>query len=371
MKVLHFFKTYYPDSFGGVERTIHAIAKGCHSQGIESDVLSLSPQPAKNTVLFDGHTAYKAKLDFEFASTGFSREAFSKFRQLAAKVDIIHYHFPWPFMDLVHLSQRSKKPSIVTYHSDVVKQKTLLKAYQPLMHRFLSSVDRIVATSDNYFATSAVLQRYRDKVEVIPLGLDEADYPRAPESVKQAWHARFPRPFFLFVGVLRYYKGLQYLLDAAKDLPADIVIMGNGPMETELKAQAAKQQLMNVHFLESRSDLDKAALLELCRAFVFPSHLRSEAFGLSLVEASMFGKAMITCEIGTGTSFINLDGETGLVVPAADATALNKALRQLLIDPSLIERFEPSSRARYLSNLTSRQMSDRYASLYLEGVHSS
>lgn len=368
MKVLHFFKTYYPDSFGGVERTIHAIAKGCRTHGIESDVLSLSRQPTENTIMFEGHMAYKAKLDFEFASTGFSREVFGIFSQLAAKADVIHYHFPWPFMDLVHLAQRPKKPSIVTYHSDIVKQKALLKAYQPLMHRFLSSVDKIVATSDNYVATSAILKRYNHKVEVIPLGLDEADYPRAPEAIKQAWRACFPRPFFLFVGVLRYYKGLQYLLDAAKDLPADIVIIGNGPMEAELKAQAARQQLKNVHFLESRSDLDKAALLELSTAFVFPSHLRSEAFGLSLIEASMFGKAMISCEIGTGTSFINLNGETGLVVPAADAPALNDALRRLLVDTPLVERLEAGSRTRYLSTLTARQMSGSYASLYLERI---
>ncbi len=368
MRVLHFFKTYYPDSFGGVERTIHAIAKGCRMKGIESDVLSLSRQPAENTVLFAGNMAYKAKLDFEVASTGFSTEAFGMFRQLAAKADIIHYHFPWPFMDLVHLAQRPKKPSIVTYHSDVVKQKLLLKAYQPLMHGFLSSVDKIVATSDNYVATSTVLQRYRNKVEVIPLGLDEADYPRAPDAIKQAWQARFPRPFFLFVGVLRYYKGLQYLLDAAEDLPADIVIMGNGPMEAELKAQATRQHLTNVHFLESRSDLDKAALLELCTAFVFPSHLRSEAFGLSLIEASMFGKAMISCEIGTGTSFTNLDGDTGLVVPPADASALSEALRRLLIDTALVQRFGEGSRARYLSNLTAGQMSSSYASLYVDQI---
>ncbi len=209
----------------------------------------------------------------------------------------------------------------------------LLKLYRPLMNRFLGDVDRIVATSDNYVRTSPVLPRFSDKVDVIPLGLDEGDYPRAPATLLQSWRERFPRPFFLFVGVLRYYKGLQYLLRAAQGLAADIVIIGEGPMEAQLQNEAKALSLDNVHFLGKKSDLDKAALLELCKAFVFPSHLRSEAYGLSLIEAAMFAKPMISCEIGTGTSFVNQHQVTGLVVPPADAVELKRAMEVLLGDP--------------------------------------
>jgi len=364
MRVLHFFKTYYPDTFGGVERTIHSIAKGCLAHGIRSEVLSLSRQPVENSVMLDGHMAHKAKLDFELASTGFSRAALRRFSDLSARADIIHYHFPWPYMDLVHLLRPPNKPTIVTYHSDIVKQKVLLQAYQPLMHNFLSGVDRIVATSDNYVATSPVLQRYRNKLEVIPLGLDEADYPKAPEAVKREWRERFTRPFFLFVGVLRYYKGVQFLLEAASDLRADVVIIGEGPMESQLKALAQELHLTNVHFLGSRSDLDKAALLELCTAFVFPSHLRSEAYGLSLVEAAMFGKPMISCEIGTGTSFVNLDRQTGIVVNPADPAVLAAAMKALLDDMPRGRQYGENARHRYIEKLRSSVMVDNYIATY-------
>lgn len=362
MRVLHVFKTYHPDTFGGVERTIHAIAKGCLAHGIQSDVLSLSRNPEVNTVEFDGHMAYKAKLDLEFASTGFSREAFSKFRELSAKADVVHYHFPWPFMDLLHLMQPPGKPTIVTYHSDIVKQRLLLQLYKPVMHRFLSSVTRIVATSPNYLESSEVLQRYRDKTEVIPIGLDEADYPRAPQELKDRWGARFPKPFFLFVGVLRYYKGLHTLIDAAKGVDAEILIAGEGPMEWELKAKVANAGLTNVHFLGAVSDLDKAALLELCTAFVFPSHRRSEAYGLSLVEAAMFGKPMISCEIGTGTSFVNQHGETGIVVPPEDAGALAGAMERMRNEADA-RIFAAQARRRYLALLSARLMAARYCDL--------
>jgi glycosyltransferase involved in cell wall biosynthesis len=150
MKVLHVFKTYWPDTFGGVERVINSIAVGCAKLGVQSDVISLSPNPTSNTVNFNGQFARKAKLDMEIASTGFSRELFSEFDQICRDYDIIHYQFPWPFMDLLHLKSSQKKPSLVSYQSDIVKQKTLLHLYRPLMHRFLNSVGGIVATSDNY-----------------------------------------------------------------------------------------------------------------------------------------------------------------------------------------------------------------------------
>ncbi|OEC99660.1 glycosyltransferase family 4 protein [Rhizobium sp. YK2] len=366
MRVLHFFKTYWPDTFGGVERTIHAIAKGTAKYGVESDVLSLSKTPLENSVEFDGHTAYKAKLDFEFASTGFSREAFGRFQELSRKADIIHYHFPWPLMDIVHLITHAGKPTIVTYHSDIVKQKLLLKVYQPIMRRFLTSVDRIVATSPNYLATSEVLQRYKDKTTIIPLGLDEADYPKASEQDKARWRVRFPKPFFLFVGVLRYYKGIHILLEAARRTDTNVVIVGQGPMEVSLKSFAKQHDLQNVFFLGALPDADKTALLELCCGVVFPSNLRSEAFGLSLVEAAMFAKPMISCEIGTGTSFVNQDGKTGYVVQPDDPSALAKAMERLVGDSEAVASLGMESRLRYREFFTAELMSRKYATAYKE-----
>jgi glutamine synthetase len=139
--------------------------------------------------------------------------------------------------------------------------------------------------------------------------------------------------FFLFVGVLRYYKGLHILLDAAKGSNYPIIIVGAGPIETSLKRQARKHGLDHVHFLGAVSDQDKVALLSLCYAVVFPSHLRSEAFGISLLEGAMHGKPMISSEIGTGTSFINVHEQTGLVVPPSDPRAFRNAMDKLWNKP--------------------------------------
>ena len=367
MRILHFYKTSFPDTMGGVEQVINQIARGSGALGLDVDVLSLARNEAPPMLQIDGYRSHRAKLDFQYASTGFSVSAFARFAQLARRADIIHYHFPWPFMDVVHFATRSRKPTVVTYHSDIIRQKKLLKLYRPLQHRFLASADRIVATSPNYLATSGVLERYASKVTVIPIGLDRETYPKAEASTMATWRQRLGSKFFLFVGAIRYYKGLHILIEAAQHLDYPIAIVGAGPIEAELKAQAMQLGLTNVHFLGLLPDEDKVALLELCYGVVFPSHLRSEAFGISLLEGAMFGKPLISSEIGTGTTYINIAEETGLVVPPSDPAALRRAMQTLWNDPERATAMGQRGAARYWQHFTADRMVRSYANLY-EGL---
>ncbi|MBB5445181.1 MULTISPECIES: glycosyltransferase family 4 protein [unclassified Paraburkholderia] len=362
MRVLHFYKTYKPDSMGGVEELIGQICSGAARQGVTSDVLTVSKDTT--TIDFGDHLHHRAKLDIEIASSAFSMAAFKKFSRLAAHADLIHYHFPWPFADIVHFATGVDKPSVVTYHSDIIRQKVLLQVYKPLRDRFLSSVDAIVATSPNYLATSDVLQRYRDKVEVIPIGLDRDSYAPPREDRLRYWRERVGDKFFLFVGNLRYYKGLHVLLDALQRTEVRVVIVGAGPVERELRAQAARLALAHVDFVGPVADDDKIALLTLCRALMFPSHLRSEAFGISLLEGAMFGKPMISTEIGTGTSYVNVDGETGLVVPPSDPAALRDAMQRLWDDDAMVTEFGIAAAKRFTANFTAEKMVRSYVDLY-------
>lgn len=364
IKVLHFFKTYYPETMGGIEQVIFQIAEGGLSHGYESQVLYLSERGAARNEMVGHHLTHRSKLDMHVASTGFSLSAFKDFAELAREADIIHYHFPWPYMDLVHFISRIRKPTVVSYHSDIVKQKTLLKLYQPLMNRFLSSVDFIVASSPNYAVSSTVLTRFKNKVRVVPYGLDRKSYP-VPSLEKLAfWRERLGERFFLFVGALRYYKGLDCLLEAATTSQLPVVILGGGHLEAELKAQATQLRLSNVHFLGGLPDEDKVALLTLCYGFVFPSHLRSESFGISLLEGAMYGKPMISCEIGSGTTFINIAGETGLVVPPRDSLALAEAMNHLWNQPALAASMGEAAGRRFEEVFSSSSMAESYAEIY-------
>lgn len=366
MRVLHFYKTAFPDTMGGVEQAINQIARGASRFGVETDVLSLASGNVPRTIELDGYHAHRVRLDFEVASTGFSASAFRRFPQLAKTADLIHYHFPWPFMDVVHFASRLDKPSIVTYHSDIVRQKWLHALYRPLGGRFLSSVDRIVATSPNYLASSEVLRKFARKVTVIPLGIDKSSYPDVSPDRLRFWRERLPPGFFLFVGLLRYYKGLHVLLEAAQGADCPVVIVGAGPVEPELKEQAARLGLGNVCFLGHLPDEDKVALLSLCLAVVLPSHLRSEAFGLALLEGAMYGKPMISSELGTGTSFINVAPRTGLAVPPGDPVALRGAMRYLLEHPDEAAAMGRRAEERYWQLFTAERMVRAYVDLYRE-----
>ena len=366
MRILHFYRTAFPDTMGGIEQVIHQLALGASQSGIEVDVLSLSSDKQIKSIEFNGYWTHRAHLDFQLASTGFSLSVIRQFSRLAKKADVIHYHFPWPFMDVVHFVTGVKKPTIVTYHSDIIRQKELLFIYRPLMNRFLGSVDRIVATSPNYRATSQVMVRYSDKTSVIPIGLDKATYPKPSQDRMKYWSERLGGKFFLFIGVIRYYKGLHILLSASKGTDYPIVIVGAGPIEQQLKIEVTRLGLERVHFLGFLPDEDKVALLTLCYSVVFPSHLRSEAFGISLLEGAMYGKPLISSEIGTGTTFINIANETGLVVPPSDPIALREAMQYLWQHPEQASIMGKKAQERYWRLFTAERMVNSYVDLYKE-----
>lgn len=364
MRVLHFFKTYYPDTTGGIEQVIFQLCQGTRDLGVESQVLTLSPTPSPTHLQIANHQVTRVKEDLHIASTGLSVRVFNQFKEMAAEADLVHFHFPWPLMDIVHFATRHGRPTVLSYHSDIVKQQTLLKLYSPLMQRFLKSVDRILVASPNYLDSSKTLRAFTEKTVVIPYGIDQNAYPIPSPEARIRLRKGLPDKFFLFVGVLRYYKGLDSLLEALEGVDYPVLILGSGPQEHELKSKAQKLQLRNVRFLGRLSDDDKNCLLEMCYALVFPSHLRSEAFGISLLEASMHAKPMISCEIGTGTTYVNIHEETGLVVPPNSPMALRNSMRRLWENPDEARRFGANAQQRFNALFTADAMCASVAQVY-------
>ena len=368
MRVLHVYRTYFPDSQGGLEEVIRQICLGTRQGGVTSRVFTLSDEPYPRVLPRVEADVVRVRKSFEIASCGFALTGIRRFAREVAWADIVHYHYPWPFSDMLYLLAGRGRPAVLTYHSDVVRQQFLLSVYRPLMRRYLGAMDRIVATSPNYFATSEVLKEFADKVAVIPIGLDEPSYPALDECNRDLAPAaaRYGRDFFLFVGVLRYYKGLHILLDAIKDAPYNVVIVGAGPVEAELREQALRLGLDNVVFAGFVSDREKMALFQLCRAVVFPSYLRSEAFGVTLLEGAMSARPLISAEVGSGTSHVNIHGETGLVVPPGNSVALRAAMDELYSDEPKARAMGERARQRYETLFTGRGMGEQYAAIYAE-----
>lgn len=366
MKVLHVYRTYFPDTQGGLEEVIRQICRSSGHYAVESRVFALSrnPQPAQLTV--DGVEVIRVKQSFEIASCGFCFVGLAEFRRQVAWADIVHYHFPWPYGDAMHMLLARHHPMIVTYHSDIVRQQVLQHVYTPLMTRFLQDADKIVATSPNYFSTSDVLKHFSSKVDVIPIGIDEAQYlARTPSELElKELRKDYGEGFFLFVGVLRYYKGLHILLEAMQNAQYRVVIVGAGPEEQALRDQAQRLQLDNVVFAGYVSDTEKMSLFQLCRGVVFPSYLRAEAFGVTLLEGAMSAKPLISAEVGSGTSHVNIHGETGLVVAPGCAAAVREAMDWLYYNPRQARAMGHAARQRYQRCFTADAMGVAYADCY-------
>lgn len=363
MKVLHVYRTYFPETQGGLEEVIRQICSNTRQHGVESRIFTLTNNKKNDVVEFDGVQVYRYPVTFEIASCGFSITALKGFKALVEWADIVHYHFPWPFGDILHLLAEVRKPSIITYHSDVIRQKWLLKLYRPLKRKFLDRINVIVATSENYFATSDVLGKYSEKVKVIPIGINE-EFHTVCKQKKLDWEKETGKDFFLFIGVLRYYKGLHILMDALQNTTCRVVIVGSGPVEKELKAHAKRLNLENVTFLGYVTDEDKVALINLSLGIVFPSYLRSEAYGVTLVEGALHGKPLISTEIGSGTSYVNSHGQTGIVIPPSDAHSLREAMETLFNDRALTKIMGENARKRYETLFTGEVMGENYMHVY-------
>jgi rhamnosyl/mannosyltransferase len=202
-----------------------------------------------------------------------------------------------------------------------------------------------------------------DNVEVISIGVDEISYPQPCDQMRSAMSEKYGTGYFFFVGMLRYYKGLHILLEACVGADFQVVIAGVGPEEAALRRQAKELELDNVVFTGRVDDSEKVALIDNSIGLVFPSHLRSEAFGVTLVEGLMRSKPLITAEVGTGTSFVNADGETGYVVEPKNSKALREAMDKLN-DQAVASTLGRNGRKRYESLLTAERMARSYRNLY-------
>jgi glycosyltransferase involved in cell wall biosynthesis len=368
--VLHVYRTYFPDPPGGLQEAIRQIALSTCIQGLSNTIFALSPQPNPSDLFPPEGRVVRSRSWAAPASCDLGGiSALTTFSRLAGEANVLHYLFPWPFADVLHAVVRPDRPAVMTYISDVVRQRWLGAAYAPLMWRTLGQMRVIVANSPAYANTSPVLSHpdIRGKVRVIPLGIEESSYPTEGDgSIFQRLGVSANEPYFLFIGVLRYYKGAHFLVRAAMNLSAKIVIAGSGPERDTLQKLSEEIGSGNVIFAGQVTDSEKVALLKSCRALVLPSHLRSEAFGMVLVEAAMFGRPLISCEIGTGTSYVNEHEVTGFVVEPESPDKLRWGMQTLLDDEQLATKMGRASRIRYDQLFSGPALGRAYADVFRE-----
>lgn len=368
MRVLHIYKGY-PPILGGIEGHVATVARGQARRGHQVTVLTTRPGGlGTRTTIEDGVEVIRAGAPMTARSTPLAPTLATSFLRARRQVDVVHVHLPFPPGELLGLLPGRKPILIASYHSDIVKQRWIGALWRPWQRRLLVRADRVLVASHAYRARSRQLVAPA-RTAIVPYGIDLQRFEPDTEPTRAAaarWRERFAGPIVLFVGRLRYYKGIEHLIDAASRIAdAQVLIVGSGPEGERLRRRAAAGSAASrIHFLGDISDDELPALYAAADVFVLPSTQPSEAFGIVLVEAMAAGTPVISTEIGTGTSEINVDGHTGIVVPRADSEALARAIDDVLQDADRRRALGEAAREHARAHFDQESMIDRIIDHY-------
>ena len=367
MKILQIYKDYYPPVRGGIEGHLHVLSHGLEDRGIEVELLVSNTCSRLEVQNDDGIKITKVPQITRVASAPLNYNLVFWLRKLGTKFDVLHFHLPNPTAEMSYLISGLRKHSVATYHSDIIRQRLTARLYRPFLKSFLSKIDCIIATSPNYIDSSAILREYRQKCQIVPLGIHISRFNRPltglpdPAIIRQTHGNRL----LLFIGKFRYYKGISVLLEAMKKVDGKLLLVGEGYLETELKKHVEINRLENkVVFLGELSDQAVNAFLHACDVFVLPSVERSEAFGIVQLEAMACGKPVISTELGTGTTYINQHRQTGMVVEPNNSDVLAQAINFLLDRPELRFKFGQAGLERVKRFFSADRMIDDLITVY-------
>jgi rhamnosyl/mannosyltransferase len=278
-----------------------------------------------------------------------------------AEGDLLNLHHPNPLGDWAVLGD--PRPLVITQHSDIVRQRALWPLYGPLLRRVFTRARAVAIGSEQLLRTSQELRGFESKARVIPFGIDASRFAATPAVASRAAELRAAwgsRPAILAVGRLVGYKGFDVLLRATRALEATVVIVGQGPEESRLRALAGPHTV----FAGRVSDDDLVAHYHACDVFCLPSVTIAEAFGMVLLEAMACGRPLVTTSLPTGVSAVNRDGVTGLAVPPGEVGALREALSALLNDAARRKTMGEAARAIQAAEYSATLMGERYVKLY-------
>jgi rhamnosyl/mannosyltransferase len=363
MKVLQIGKYYYPIK-GGIEKVVYDIATGLNDKLDMKVLVSNTKFKKSKDMIKQVEVIRSARLTELFSMPILPRFIFD-LKNINA--DIYHYHLPFPIGVLSDLMLNPNGKTLVTWHSDIIKQKIALRFYKPFLIKFLNKVDNIVVTSPNIINDSPFLSRFKDKCTVIPLGIKPDKFIKTKSINKKTndIKSNYDKPIILFIGRLVYYKGIEYLIKAMKNIEAILLIGGTGPLEGKLKTLVKDLNLENkVDFLDFVKDEDLPAYYHACDLFVLPSIAKSEAFGIVQLEAQACGKPVVSTNLTTGVPYANKHKETGLIVEPKSVEQLKNAINKLLLDEDLRLKLGKQAKARVNRSFTIDKMTESYLELY-------
>lgn len=365
-RIVHIGK-FYPPHRGGMESHLETL---CHAVRGEVDPVVVVSAEGRRTVreVVDGVPVVRVGTLATAASATISPGIAAEVRR--QRPDLVHFHHPNPTAAAALLASGWRGPLVVTYHSDIVRQRMLGPIVAPITHALLARAAAILVSSPPFLESSPVLARHRDRCRVVPFGIDDGRFDSPDPAAVREVRARWGDRMVVGVGRLVQYKGFRYLVEAMEQVGGRLVLAGDGPLRASLEEMVVRRGLASrVVFAGAVQDV--APLLHAARVFAFPSVQRSEAFGLAQLEAMACGLPVVNTHLPSGVPWVSRHGESGLTVPPRDPAALAAALRTLLDDPALARRLGEAGRARVRSEFTVDAMAAATLCTYEEALRRS
>lgn len=359
MKVLQLGK-FYPPFYGGMETHLQLLATRLQaSVDVHVAVASGASPPGRDT---DGVVPVRRMRAYAVvAATPICPELFSVIRDV--RPDLVHIHHPHPLAMLAYLTSGTSAPCVVSYHSDIVRQRVLRRLVAPIVTRTLARSAAILVASPQLIENSAVLRPFRHKCHLVPYGIDTSAWHHVDLAMAAELRRRYGPRIVLAVGRLTHYKGFEYLIRAMHKVDATLLIVGGGALrESHAKLIAEEGLEARVHLLGSVPDV--RPYYDACDVFVLPSTTPNEAFGIVQLEAMAAGKPVVNTALASGVTFACPPDVAALTVAPRDSAALARAIERLLTDPDLRSRLGNAGRARVAQEFPASLMSDRTLGIY-------
>jgi rhamnosyl/mannosyltransferase len=346
MKVLHVTK-FYPPHIGGIEMHLRDLARELR-KSIEIEILVANDCSASVREERDGVFITRVSTYGRLASQPLTWGLTEQIRRSDA--DIVHIHTPDPLALIAFIRSRHKTKLVITHHGDTVGREVLKLLVLPWWRAAMDRASAIIVGSRSLAESSDELGPYRHKWEIIPFGIDYS-FLRSNGPLLTC-----KSPIVLYVGRLVPWKGIKCLIEAMNDIDATLLIVGDGPQRKELEARSSR----DTHFLGPLPQSELGRYYRAARVLVLPSVSRNESFGFVQLEAMYSGCPVINTNLRSGVPDVSQDGVTGMTVPPGDPIALRKAIRAILENDPLRDKFSGNAERRArefsLESMTSRTL---------------
>ncbi len=365
MKILQLGK-FYP-ILGGVEKVMYDLTVGLSERGVDCDMMCALAEGGSQVTAINEHARLiGCRTLKKVAATMISPSMIASLWKRRKDYDIIHVHHPDPMACLALFLSGYKGKVVVHWHSDIEKQRFLLRLYHPLQTWLLRRADRIVGTTPTYTAESPCLTHVQHKIECLPIGITPIHPdPRKVEALKK----QYPGKKIIFsLGRLVAYKGYPWLVEAASYLDDDYVVLigGSGALEKDILAKIKKLGVEDkVKLLGRIPDEDLPSYYGACTLLCLSSVQKTEAFGIVQIEAMSCGKPVVATRIPqSGVAWVNEHGVSGLNVEPKNAKELADAIMSIAGDGQTYAKLSTGAKNRYKEMFTMEKMIDNILQIF-------